>query len=153
DQLAAGIHSPIQLRLAERQFRPGNEQFVDRQFSLTAVLVKQSLGPCLYPFRRFGMVEIDWRSAFPQNYYIHDDLGPGVLFKGAAWQSTGGQEFRMPGEMTAQHAFAFIQRIARGDKGENPAGFEEQEAFDEEVIVNALPQAAILGLWVVNRHI
>jgi len=99
------------------------------------------------------MVEIDRRSAFPQNYDIGDDLGPGVLFKGAARQSNGGQEFRMPGEMTARHAFALIQRIARSDEGENPAGLEEREAFDEEVIMNALSQAAIPGLRVVNRYV
>jgi len=55
--------------------------------------------------------------------------------------------------MTARHAFALIQRIARSDEGENPAGLEEREAFDEEVIMNALSQAAIPGLRVVNRYV
>jgi hypothetical protein len=59
----------------------------------------------------------------------------------------------MHSEVTAHHVFTFIQRIARGDGGENPAGFKEREAFDEKVIVNALTQAAIPGLRVVNRKL
>jgi hypothetical protein len=128
-------------------------RFVDRQLSFTAVLVEQSLRPGLYPILRLGTVRIDRRRAFPQNYDIGDDFGPGVLFKGAARQSNGGQEFRMHSEVTAHHIFTFIQRIARGDEGENPAGFKEREAFDEKIIVHALTQAAIPGPRIVTRHV
>jgi hypothetical protein len=40
-----------------------------------------------------------------------DDRGREPL-KGAARQSNGSQEFRVHGEVTARHAYAFVERIA-----------------------------------------